>query len=409
MDHRDFFRFESTLGVDFPLGFAANGGRAGIKRSGKPDLALLWGEKECRVFGAFTKNRVYAAPVALCRERLERSALFRGVVVNSGNANACTGDAGLRDATEMAALAEKATGSPEGSFLVCSTGVIGVKMEMELLRRAIPNLGEELLEGRSSIAPFHEAILTTDTRAKNFGLSLPFTSGEVRIGGCCKGAGMIHPNMATLLAFVTTDLKLDSSFEAEFRAIIDDSFNSITVDGDTSTNDTALLFSSCVSGLSYGDLTIEEQAQFRHALFAMFAELAKSIVRDGEGATRFVEYKMIGATSREQARKLGRHVANSKLVKTALFGQDPNWGRLLSSLGSAGEPIDPQKVTIQYGDQVIFRDGEPTHPPVEELRRVARSPEFTIRFNLEMGTAEATVWSCDLSYDYVKINAEYTT
>lgn len=409
MANRNCFHFQTNHGPEYPLGFFAGGLTSGLKSSGKPDLALLWSERECQTFGAFTQNRVYAAPVQLCRERLDKEGVFRGVVVNSGNANACTGEQGVLDACEMASLAERSTGSPEGSFLVCSTGVIGRHLRMDLLRRSIPKLGEQLRNHEATESSFHEAIMTTDTRAKNFALSLQFDGGEVRLAGCCKGAGMIHPNMATLLAFVTTDLKLDRSFESEFRAIVDDSFNSITIDGDTSTNDTALLFANGASRLSYDSLRLEEQARFREALFALFAELAKAIVRDGEGATKFVEYKISSAENHTQARKLGRFVANSKLVKTALFGNDPNWGRLLSSLGSAGEAIDPQYVKITYGGVVIFQAGEPTDPPMHLLREVARSAEITIQIDLGLGHAAATVWSCDLSYGYVKINAEYTT
>lgn len=401
--------FDTSVGPEFPRGFRAGGTCCGLKASGKPDLAMIWAEDDLRVFGAFTRNCVFAAPVQVCRERLERGGTFRGVVANSGNANACTGEQGLRDAREMASLAERATGSPEGSFLVCSTGVIGHLLDMGLLRKSIPELGAGLAAGRAAETPFQRAIMTTDTRPKNFGLELDFGRGKVRLAGCCKGAGMIHPDMATLLAFVTTDLELPPTFESEFRAIVDDSFNSITVDGDTSTNDTALLFSGKGSGLAYDQLGLEEQGRFRNALFLLFAELAKGIVRDGEGATKFVELRVRQAETRAQARRLGRFVANSKLVKTAIFGNDPNWGRILSSLGSAGEKIDPSKTVIRFDDVVIFAAGEPTHPPMEELRAVVGKKEFSITVELGLGSAQADVWTCDLSYEYVKINAEYTT
>ena len=402
-------KFDVEVGPEYPRGFHAGGSCCGLKASGKPDLAMIWCEGDARVFGMFTRNCVYAAPVQVCRERLERGGKFRGVVANSGNANACTGEQGLCDAREMASLAERATGSPEGSFLVCSTGVIGHPLDMSLLRKGIPELGTALKEGRPTDFPYQRAIMTTDTRPKNFGLELSFAAGKVRMAGCCKGAGMIHPDMATLLAFVTTDLELPQSFEGEFRAIVDDSFNSITVDGDTSTNDTALLFSGNGSGLAYDQLSLEEQARFREALFELFAELAKGIVRDGEGATKFVEIRVRQAASRAQARKLGRFVGNSKLVKTAIFGNDPNWGRILSSLGSAGEVIDPAKTVIRFDDVVIFAAGEPTHPPMDALREVVGRREFSITIELGLGDAKTDVWTCDLSYEYVKINAEYTT
>ena len=402
-------RFDTSVGPEYPRGFRAGGLNCGLKASGKPDLAMIWAEGGLRVFGAFTRNCVFAAPVQVCRERLEWGGKFRGVVANSGNANACTGEQGLCDAREMATLAERATGSEEGSFLVCSTGVIGHPLDMSLLRAGIPKLGAALVAGEKTEVPFQRAIMTTDTRPKNFGLELEFAGGRARIAGCCKGAGMIHPDRATLLAFVTTDLELPQSFEPEFKAIVDDSFNSITVDGDTSTNDTALLFSGSGSGLSYEQLGLEEQGRFREALFSLFAELAKGIVRDGEGATKFVEFQVRQAESRAQARRLGRFVANSKLVKTAIFGNDPNWGRILSSLGSAGEKIDPAKTVIRFDDVVIFASGEPTHPPMEELRKIVGRKEFAIRIELGLGSAQADVWTCDLSYEYVKINAEYTT
>jgi glutamate N-acetyltransferase/amino-acid N-acetyltransferase len=402
------YKLIQDQGPETVAGFRAGGSTCGLKASGKPDLGLLWSESPAQAFGAFTRNKVVAAPVIVSREILEAAPRFHGVVVNSGNANACTGDAGFADARAMSNAASRALGVPEGTMLVCSTGVIGKKLDIAKVEAGLPTLAAQLRDGTAPTS-FNDAILTTDTRRKVWGAEIPAGGKTIRIGGCCKGSGMIHPDMATMLAFIATDLQLPASFDQEFRAIIDDSFNSITVDGDTSTNDTALLFANEASGLKYEELTLSEQGAFRQALFGVFAELAKDIVRDGEGATKFVELRIRNAASRKQARKIGRFIGNSKLVKTALFGADPNWGRLLSSLGASGEEVDPARVTIAFEGVDIFRTGEPCNPPKEQLLEIVKRPEYVIHFDLDQGTAGTSVWTCDLSYEYVRINAEYTT
>mgnify|MGYP005688143457 CR=1 FL=1 len=332
---------------------------------------------------------------------------IRAIVVNSGNANACTGAQGARDAQSMLDTLAACANLTSHSCLVSSTGIIGRTMPIDQINTAIPKAFAGLQE--NACIEFAEAILTTDTKVKTIGLSLHTSLGVIKMGGCSKGAGMIHPNMATMLAYVTSDIELDSNFESEFRAIIDDSFNSITVDGDTSTNDTCIFMANAASKISYADLSLAEQSAFRQALFDLFAYLAKEIVKDGEGATKFVSLKVEEAKNKTYARNLGRYVANSKLVKTAFFGQDPNWGRLIASIGAFDEFVEINKVCIYLDYYPVLFQGEPAATDLALLEQVMKKPEFEIRITLGDGNSNAEIWTCDLSYEYVKINAEYTT
>jgi glutamate N-acetyltransferase/amino-acid N-acetyltransferase len=396
-----------NAGVSYPKGFKSCGVVAGIKPSGKADLAILYSEKATRTWGVFTKNATTAAPVLLCKKNLTLGNDIRAIVVNSGNANACTGVQGARDAQSMLDTLAAIASIRSDSCLVSSTGIIGRTMPIDLINAAIPEAFAGLQENACN--DFAEAILTTDTKAKTIGLSLDTSLGVIKMGGCSKGAGMIHPNMATMLAYVTSDIGLDSNFESEFKAIIDDSFNSITVDGDTSTNDTCIFMSNAASNISYADLTLGEQGAFRQALFDLFAYLAKEIVKDGEGATKFVSLKVEEAKNKTYARNLGRYVANSKLVKTAFFGQDPNWGRLIASIGAFDESVSIDKVCIYIDQYPVLLQGEPAATDLALLEQVMKKPEFAIRVTLGNGNSKAEIWTCDLSYEYVKINAEYTT
>jgi glutamate N-acetyltransferase/amino-acid N-acetyltransferase len=390
-----------------PQGFQANGVRSGIKESGKPDLAMLFSEKPARCFGVFTQNNVQAAPVILDREILEQNTKIHGVIVNSGNANACTGAQGMQNAQEMVKLAEKETKSDAGSFLVCSTGIIGHQLPMEKIRQHTPELVPSLSERGGH--HFAEAIMTTDTRSKHIGAAVATAHGVVKIGGASKGSGMIHPNMATMLAFVSTDIALPDDFQEIYQELIEASFNSITVDGDQSTNDTSLLFANGASGIAYADLNEQEKQQFVQALGEVLQILARKIIEDGEGATKLVTFQVEQARTREEARSVARFVANSKLVKTAVFGEDPNWGRLLSAAGSSGVKVKADAIDIYIGEHQVVLGGCGTGIDEDVLRKIVCLPEYTIRIVLGLGKEEARVWASDLSYEYVRINAEYTT
>jgi glutamate N-acetyltransferase/amino-acid N-acetyltransferase len=394
-------------GVCTPKGFRGAGVKAGIKASGNHDLALLASDVPARCFGVFTLNQVKAAPVLYDQEVLSRSDRISAVLVNSGNANACTGPDGWADAKRMAQVAESALGLGKDSVLVCSTGIIGRKLPIEKIEVAVPAVHEALSHEGSEA--FARAIMTTDTKMKTLGAVLTTSEGEIRIGGACKGSGMIHPNMATMLAYITTDIELPPTFRPEFKAWVNESFNAISVDGDMSTNDTCILLANGASGISYHNLSLSEQGEFRRAIESVMLELALMIVRDGEGATRMVEIRVEKATSKDDARKIGRFVCTSNLVKTAMFGQDPNWGRILSSAGSAGGELIADRTDLFFEDVQVLRGGRPLDVDYTRLREVVARKEYRITLVLNMGDSSASSYTCDLSYDYVKINAEYTT
>ena len=389
-------------GVCSPKGFTASAYTAGIKASGKPDMALLKSEKAARCFAVFTTNKVKAAPVLYDKSVLEHAHFASAVVVNSGNANACTGPQGLADSERTATLVEEPR-----SVLVCSTGVIGHLMPMDKVEAAIPHLVKGLHAGASD--EFGTAILTTDRVKKSLAVEIETSMGKVTVGGCCKGSGMIHPNMATMLAFITTDLGLPLDFFAEFRADISDSFNAITVDGDTSTNDTCILLANGVSGIKYEDLSISEKSEFRAALMTVMKELAKDIARDGEGATKFIEIRIEKAESHAEALKMARFIGTSNLAKCAMFGEDPNWGRILSSAGSSGVNMVAEQTDLYFGDVKVLEAGRPIACDQKKLEEVVKQKEYAVTVVLNIGEASASAYTCDLSYEYVKINAEYTT
>ena len=394
-------------GVCSPKGFTASGICAGIKASGNADMALLKSEKAARCFSVFTTNKVKAAPVLYDKAVLEHAHRASAVIVNSGNANACTGEQGYADAERMAILTESALNLTPKSVLVCSTGVIGHLMPMEKIEAGIPKLVEKLHAEASE--EFGRAILTTDLALKSLAVEITTSKGTVTIGGACKGSGMIHPNMATMLAFITTDVELPIDFFAEFRANIADSFNAITVDGDTSTNDTCFLLANGMSGVSYDDMSLSEQGEFRAALMIVMKELAKDIVRDGEGATKLIELCIEKAESHEEALKMARFIGTSNLAKCAMFGEDPNWGRILRSAGSSGCNMVAEHTDLFFGDVQVLAGGRPVDCDREKLLAVVRQREYKVTLVLNIGFASASAFTCDLSYDYLKINAEYTT
>jgi len=394
-------------GVCFPKGFFASGIKAGIKASGNLDLALLYSKEPARCFATFTKNQVQAAPVLYDKEVLANNNAIKAIIINSGNANACTGKQGYVDAVSMAELVEKELELGKYSALVSSTGVIGHTLPMKKISAVIPELVKNLSEKNSEL--FATAICTTDTAIKTGSISLQTAKGEIRFGGSCKGSGMIHPNMATMLAYITTDLKLPEDFLTEFRSMVDESFNAITVDGDMSTNDTCILLANGQSGIFLSDLSITEQANARNALFELMKYLALQIVKDGEGATKKVEIEVCGARNKAEAMQVAKSIATSNLVKCALFGEDPNWGRIVSSAGASGITFSAEKLSLYFENVQVVKEGMPIRAAQDELLKVVKQKEYKVSLDLHTGDSKASVYTCDLSYDYVKINAEYTT
>jgi glutamate N-acetyltransferase/amino-acid N-acetyltransferase len=392
-------------GVTFARGFVAGAVGAGVKHAGteRLDVALIASTAEhCHAAAVFTTNQVIAAPCLVTRKHVAKGHL-RGIVVNSGNANACTGPQGEQDAVAMAAKAAATLRVDPYQVAVASTGVIGVPMPMDRILPAIERI--VLSEGGWDHAS--RAIMTTDTKPKVAQREVALSGGTVRIGGMAKGAGMIHPNMATMLAFVTTDALIDSAaLRPMLRSAADDSFNAISVDGDTSTNDTLLLLANGASGVRVG--TADGPA-FLDALTAVCLELARAIVADGEGATKVFEVRVSGAASEGDARAAARTVTNSNLVKTAVHGADPNWGRILAAAGRSGAKVDAARASIRIGGIAVYEDGAPLHFDASAVRTLFERPEIAIELDLGLGEATARAWGSDLSAEYVRINADYTT
>ena len=389
-------------------GFKFSAVEAAIKKSGRLDLGLIFSETPAVLATLFTSNRVKAAPVLISMERA-KSGVARAVLVNSGNANACTGLQGKDDALELSRLVASGLGITDEATLIASTGVIGVPLPMERIRKGIAPLIEGLATGR--MAELATAIMTTDTFPK-----LETRSGEAggkpyTIAGIAKGSGMIMPNMATMLAFLVTDAAVDPAWlDKVFREANDTSFNTITVDGDTSTNDTALIMANGAAGNAPLAAGNADASRFALLLHEVMLSLAKQIVKDGEGATKFVTIAVKGAVSNTDARQAAMAIANSSLVKTAFFGQDANWGRILAAVGYSGARVDPDLVELYFGDVAMTRNGIFAGGDAEARgTQVIRNREFTVTVDLKLGAGQATVYTSDLSYDYVKINADYRT
>jgi glutamate N-acetyltransferase/amino-acid N-acetyltransferase len=389
--------------VTTPEGFQAGATNAGIKYKDKADLAVLFSEVPCTAAGVFTTNKVKAAPVALCQQRIQ-AGKAQAIVVNSGCANACTGEQGLADAVEMAELAARAVGVAPDEVLVASTGVIGRRLPMERLRAGMGWIALSREGGHE----FARAIMTTDTVAKETAVRIE-GSGAV-IGGAAKGAGMIHPDMATLLSFLTTDASVEPDFlKRALRRAADVSFNMISIDGDTSTNDTLLLLANGKAG---GEAIVEGTWQaeaFQKALNRVCIYLSRAIARDGEGATRLIEVRVSGASSTDDARRAARTIISSPLVKTAVHGNDPNWGRVLAAAGRSGAEIVPEKMSLDIGGIRLVEGGTPLSFDDAAVVERLKEDEVTIALNLNLGSGEATGWGCDMSEEYVSINSEYTT
>jgi len=389
---------------DDVLGFTVGVASAGVK-NGTPtrtDVALIVSDRTCTAAGVFTTNQVIAAPCVVTRRHLEQGRL-RAIVVNSGNANACTGEQGERHAVMMARAAAQRIGCDPYEVAVASTGVIGVPLPVERIMRAVKDIG--LRPGEwIDVA---NAIMTTDTKPKNIGVELQLEAGTVHLRGIAKGAGMIHPNMATMLAFVMTDAKVAAE---ELQEIVEDaadeSFNLISIDGDTSTNDTLLVLANGASGIEpRGD----DLKKFGVAVRGLCEELAREILADGEGVTKVFEVRVSGAASVADARRAARTITTSNLVKTAIHGADPNWGRILAAAGRSGAKVDQTKASVHIADVAVFVQGSPRAFDSDEVRRMFEQHDLTIGVDLGVGTETARAWGTDLSAEYVRINAEYTT
>jgi glutamate N-acetyltransferase/amino-acid N-acetyltransferase len=392
----------TTGGVAAPLGFRAAGIHCGVKGR-RPDLAVVVSDVACAAAGVFTSNRVKAAPVRYSQEVIARGQA-RAIVANSGNANACTGPKGRRDAEEMARIAAGSIQIAPEEVLVASTGIIGELLPMDALRRGIPLACEQL--GRSGDGAA-EAILTTDSGPKTAATTVEIAGAPVCIGGMAKGAGMIHPKLATTLCFLTTDARLPAStLDSALRTAVNGSFNRITVDGDMSTNDCVLALANGAAGndpISNGDAL----RRFEEALGAVALELATQVVRDGEGATKAAEIEVTGASSKGDADLVAYRLANSLLVKTALHGAEPNWGRLMAALGSAGAEIAEDRVQIFIGPAQIVRNGLGVEASLSEAAAELRGSQIELRVDLGLGDGTANVLTCDLSEEYVRINGSY--
>jgi glutamate N-acetyltransferase/amino-acid N-acetyltransferase len=393
--------------------FRAVGVACGLKESGNPDLALVISEQPCVVAATFTTNDFKAAPVLYDMALLERTGnTLQGVVINAGNANAITGEQGLNDAEQMARLAEDACDLSPDSIFVMSTGVIGQKMDMPAIAKGI-RMAAELIRteaGQQGHAAA-QAILTTDLVTKEAFVQTTIGGQTVSIGGMAKGSGMIHPNMATMLSVIATDAVIGpDELKAALQQAVAPTFNRVTVDGDTSTNDTVLIMASGQAGHAPIAPRSSEFETFTAALLEICITLAKAIARDGEGATKLVEIRIYGAASEAEAEIAAKTVATSPLTKTAFFGNDPNWGRALAAIGRSGVNVNPGEVSLRLGEYQLVQDGEPLDfDAVAAHQWLKGAAEITLEASLGVGQAEATVWTCDLSYKYVEINAEYHT
>ena len=404
--------FVEDGGIASPLGFRAAGVCAGLKKSEKDDLALVFSEHECNFAGTFTSNLFPAAPVQLCRDRVAAGGTIRAVVVNSGVANACTGLEGYKNAQKTAETVGAALHIAPEKVMVSSTGRIGVQLPMDKIAAGVAEAAKRLSPKGGSAAA--AAIMTTDTRPKELAVSFLYEGKRVTIGGMTKGAGMISPKMivarphATMLCYLTTDAKISNELLADFLSeAVDSSFNRIVIDNDMSTNDTVIVLANGASGVKVANASDAEK--FKSALKLAMQELARKMVMDGEGATKFVEIKVVNASSEAAARLCAEAVANSLLCKTAWFGCDPNWGRIVAALGYSGAEFDPGKVNVFYNEYPVVRDGGDAGTPESELAKVLKNREFRVTVELNNGDSDYWVWTSDISYEYVKINAEYHT
>ena len=397
--------------VSSPAGFKAAGVTAGFKKSGAADCAMIYSELPCNAAGAFTSCVFAAAPVRVCQEKLAKHTPIHACFINSGNANACTGENGMENARKTCRMVAEALNINEDSVLVSSTGRIGVQMPMDIVQKGV-NLSSSSLSVDGGIDA-SKAIMTTDTVNKSVALELTLPEGKVRIGAMTKGAGMIDPSMkvlhATMLCYITTDAEVSSSdLQKVLDKDIESSFNRITIDGDMSTNDTTILMANGAGNvkITSGSPSFEI---FTDAVLQVMQSLARQMVMDGEGATKFIEVKVVNAQNYDDAKKLAEAVANSLLCKTAWFGCDPNWGRVVAALGYAKVDFNPDLVNIYYDGIPVVRDGGDAGTPEEDLADVMKKREFTVLCDMNCGDVDYWVWTSDVTYEYVKINADYHT
>lgn len=399
-------------GVTAAKGFLAASAAAGIKYEGRQDMAMIFSEVPCKSAGTFTTNVVKAAPVKWDQKQVLSGADAQAVVVNAGIANACTGEEGMGYCLKTAEAAGKALGIPAEAVLVASTGVIGKQLPMEKIEAGIKvladSLGHDLVKGEAA----SKAIMTTDTKHKQVAVQIEIGGTAVTIGGMCKGSGMIHPNMCTMLSFITTDAAISKTLLMEaLREDIQDTYNMISVDGDTSTNDTVLLLANGMAGNPEITEKDETYALFCKALRVVNETLAKKMAGDGEGCTALFEVTVKGAESKDQAVTLAKSVITSNLTKAAIFGHDANWGRILCAMGYSGAQFDPEKVDLFFesaaGKLQIIENGVALDYSEEEATKILSEPEVTAVADIKMGDFTATAWGCDLTFDYVKINADY--
>jgi len=397
----------ATIGVTAAAGFLAAGVACGVRYEGRRDLGLLLSEEPgCTAAVVQTTNVLKAAPLPVTKEAVATGNV-RAVVVNSGIANAATGRRGLEDAYRMQALAAAELGLEKEEVAVSSTGVMGEHLPMDRIEAGIKEAVASLSESGSGFA---EAILTTDTRTKEASARVQVGDKTVTVGGVAKGSGMIHPNMATMLGFITTDAAVEKeSLQSTLRRATDRTFNRVTVDGDTSPNDTVLLISNGAAGNTPLTAESPDYPAFEGAVEAVMRQLAKEIARDGEGATKLVEVIVEGAKSEEAAAALAKAVVGSPLFKAAVYGEDANWGRVLNAMGYAGTPFDPEGVELYFGPIKVFANGEPVPHREAEANATLAGDEVQVVARLKEGEASATAWGCDLTYEYVKINGSYRT
>ncbi len=405
MSKQEYWTKLENRGVTAVKGFQASGIRCGI-RNGKKDIAVIYSEADAHAAGVFTLNQVQAAPVHLCKAHLENP--IRAIVINSANANACTGEQGINDAAAMAEKTASELNLDPGRVMVSSTGVIGVPLPMEKINPGISAAVSALGKGPGPDSDAAEAILTTDTVIKQSAYRCNLPEGEFHIAGMAKGSGMICPNMATMLAFLVTDVKIERNLlQSLFSEAADRTFNAITVDGDTSTNDTALILAN---GAAEGvEITPDNSnlARFKEMLNRVCGELALKIVEDGEGLTKVITLSIKGAADEAGARVMARTVLNSPLVKTAFYGEDANWGRIIAALGYSGIEFDPDRVDIFIGPYQVAANGGAVPFSEEKMKKVLQNRDVPVLVDLKIGSAEAKVWGTDMSHEYISINSNY--
>ncbi|MFW6035685.1 MAG: bifunctional glutamate N-acetyltransferase/amino-acid acetyltransferase ArgJ [Halothermotrichaceae bacterium] len=398
-----------SSGVTAAKGYLAAGITTNIKESGKKDLALIYSEKKAVAAAMFTTNKFKAAPVLLSQKRMKNNEI-QAVIINSGNANAGTGKQGYKDAEAMTELtAEKLNIKPE-LVQVASTGIIGKNLPLQSIKTGINKIAERINKNGNKDAA--EAILTTDTVKKEiaYEFKLPSDGTTVKLGGMAKGSGMIHPNMATMLAFITTDAVIEKSIiKQALNDAVQISFNKISVDGDQSTNDSVYLMANGMAGNKIIKEKNKDYAKFVEVLKNVCIYLAKAIVADGEGVTRFITLKIEGAADKADAEKAARSIANSNLVKTACFGGDPNWGRIIAAIGSTDVDFEIGQVVVTINNEILFKQGQPTNIDQDKLNSLLDGDKINIKVNLGKGSSQLLFWTSDLSYEYIKINAEYHT